>query len=354
MTDEQALCYEVAKSLWSSLEERMFIRKSHCLAVSLLLNCVLSVGPLPAQNLEKALKEGEVVWYTPTAIEDSQKMIQAFEKKHPGIKVRLFRNRETALLPRIMAEKQSGRPVVDVTSLRGVGYYQLWKRNLIQPYISPESAAYPKGFKDPKGFWTDLYDTYYVWSHHTGLMKNPPRNYEELVQPRYRGRIGMDTDEIEWYAGLIESWGKDRTVRFLKNLAAQQIRYRDGHTLVAQLMAAGEFELTLAFSERIDKMKKEGAPVDWITTFDPIIVSIHPIAIAADAPHPEAARLFVDFALSKEGQTTVRDSGRVSPRADLPGASQSVSAAKLKLHPVQPEGAADYEGLLIEWRSIFK
>ena len=137
--------------------------------------------------------------------------------------------------------------------------------------------------------------------------------------------------------GLIEYWDKDCTVRFLKNLAAQQIRYRDGHTLVAQLMAAGEFELTLAFSERIDKMKKEGAPVDWITTFDPIIVSIHPIAIAADAPRPEAARLFVDFALSKVGQAQVRDSGRISARADLPGASRAVSAAKLKLHPVQPE-----------------
>ena len=119
-------------------------------------------------------------------------------------------------------------------------------------------------------------------------------------------------------------------------------------------MAAGEFELTLAFSERIDKMKKEGAPVDWITTFDPIIVSIHPIAIAADAPHPEAARVFVDFALSKEGQATVRDSGRISARADLPAASQAVNPAKLKLHPVQPEAAADYEGLLKEWRAIFK
>jgi iron(III) transport system substrate-binding protein len=136
------------------------MRKSHCLTLGFLFNCLLSVGPLPAQNLERALKEGEVVWYTPTAIEDSQKMIQAFERKHPGIKVRLFRNRETSLLPRIISEKQAGRPIVDVTSLRGIGYYQLWKRNLIQPYISPESAAYPKGFKDLKGLWTDLYDTY--------------------------------------------------------------------------------------------------------------------------------------------------------------------------------------------------
>jgi iron(III) transport system substrate-binding protein len=164
----------------------------------------------------------------------------------------------------------------------------------------------------------------------------------------------MDTDEVEWYAGLIEYWGKERAVRLLKNLAAQQIRFRDGHTLVAQLMAAGEFEMTLAFSDSLEKMKKERAPVEWVATFDPIIVSIHPIAIAADAPHPEAARLFVDFALSKEGQSLIRASGRVSPRPDVPPPYPQLNQAKLKLHPVQPEAAADYEGLLKEWREIFK
>jgi len=322
--------------------------------VAMSFSFLLWLGVAHAQDLQKALKEGEVVWYTPTAIEDSQKIVQAFEKKYPGIKVRLFRNRETALLPRIISEKQSGRPIVDVITLRGIGYYQLWKRHLIQPYISPESRIYPNGFKDPKGFWADLYDTYYAWSYNTSLMKNPPRSYEEVTLPRYRGRIGMDTDEVEWFAGLAEYWGKERAVRFLKNLAAQQIRFRDGHTLIAQLMAAGEFEITLAFSERIDKMKKDGAPVEWVTTFDPIIVSIHPIAIAADAPHPEAARLFVDFALSKEGQSLIRTSGRISSRPDVPPPSSQSSPAKLKLHPVQPEAAADYEGLLKEWREIFK
>jgi iron(III) transport system substrate-binding protein len=325
-----------------------------CVVIGLLFCFLMSASPVHGQDLQKAIREGEVVWYTPTAIEDSQKIVQAFEKKYPGIKVRLFRNRETALLPRIFSEKQSGRPIVDVTTLRGIGYYQLWKRNLVQPYASLESKVYPKGFKDPKGYWADLYSTYYVWSYHTGLMKNPPRSYDEVIHPRYRGRIGMDTDEVEWYAGLIENWGKERTVKFLKNLAAQQIRFRDGHTLIAQLMAAGEFEITLAFSERIDKMKKDGAPVEWVTSFDPIIVSIHPIAIAADAPHPEAARLFVDFALSKEGQSLIRASGRISSRPDVPPPSPQSSPSKLKLHPVQPEAAADYEGLLKEWREIFK
>ncbi len=321
---------------------------------ALLVSLLTSAAPAQGQNLEMAKREGEVVWYTPTAIEDSRKIIQAFEKKYPGIKVNLFRNRETNLLPRIISEKQAGRPVADVTTLRGIGYYQLWKRNLVQPYVSVESRNYPRGFTDPKGYWTDFYDTYYVWSYNTNLVKAPPRNYQELLQPRYRGRIGMDNEEIEWYFGLVQTWGKERTVKFLQDLAVQQIRFRDGHTLIAQLMAAGEFEITLAFSDSVEKMKKEGAPVEWLKTYDPIIVSIHPMAIAADAPHPEAARIFVDFALSKEGQSIVRDSGRISARTDVPLPYQNVDQTRLKLYPIQPETAADYEGGIREWRAIFK
>ncbi|HEX9445281.1 MAG TPA: extracellular solute-binding protein [Candidatus Binatia bacterium] len=311
-------------------------------------------SPARGQDPAKALREGELAWYTLIAVEDSQKIIQAFEKKYPGVKVRLFRNREAALLPRIIAEKQSGRPVVDVTSLRGIGYYQLWKRGLIQPYVSPESKILPAGFKDPKGFWADLYDSLYAWSYNTARMKDPPKGYEEVVQPRYRGRIGMDNEEVEWFAGLVEYWGKERVVQFLRRLAAQEIRARDGHTLIAQLMAAGEFDLTLTFSESVEKLKRGGAPVEWIKTFDPIIASVHPIAIAADAPHPEAARLFVDFALSKEGQSIIRSTGRVSPRPDVAPPFRLSAEEKLKVHPVPPGAAADYEGLQKEWREIFK
>src|SRR6266511_758125 len=98
----------------------MRARRAKWIVIGFLL-CLIWVGPLLGQNLEKANRESEIVWYTPTAIEDSQRIIQAFEKKYPGIKVRLFRNRETALLPRIFSEKQAGRPIVDVTSLRGIG-----------------------------------------------------------------------------------------------------------------------------------------------------------------------------------------------------------------------------------------
>jgi len=309
--------------------------------------CV-STPELIAQPPPYPAQKDEVAWYTLISIEDSQRLAQAFEKKYPGIGVKVFRNRETALLPRIISEAQSGRRIADVVSVRGIGYYQLWKRNLIQPYLSPESRFYPSGFKDPQGYWTDLYDSYYVWGYHTRALAAPPRSHHDIVQPQLRAKIGMDNEETEWFAGLTQYWSRERAFKFLRELSAQQVRFRDGHTLIAELMAAGEFDVALTFSEAIERMKRKGAPVEWVKTLDPIVVSLHPVAIAAGAPHPAAARLFVDFLLSEEGQTIIRASGRVSPRFG------STGGAVLKLQPIDPSAAADYEGLQREWRAIFR
>jgi iron(III) transport system substrate-binding protein len=301
-----------------------------------------------AQQRSHSAYEEEVAWYTLISIEDSQRLAQAFEKKYPGVSVKVFRNRETALLPRIISEAQSGRPIADVVSMRGIGYHQIWRRNLIQPYLSPESRFYPAGFKDPKGFWTDLYDSYYVWGYNTRAITSPPRSHGDVVHPRFRDKLGMDNEETEWLAGLTQYWGRERALKFLRELAAQRIRFRDGHTLIAELMAAGEFEVALTFSEAIERMKRKGAPVEWVKSLDPIVVSLHPVAVVAGAPHPAAARLLVDFLLSEAGQGLIRASGRIAPRFG------SAGGPALKLQPVDPAAAADYEGLQREWRAIFK
>lgn len=70
--------------------------------------------------------------------------------------------------------------------------------------------------------------------------------------------------------------------------------------MISQLMAAGEFPLGIVYAHRIESMKKAGAPVEWIKTADPIFVTLSPVAVAAKARHPNAAKLLMDFILSKE------------------------------------------------------
>jgi iron(III) transport system substrate-binding protein len=154
-----------------------------------------------------------------------------------------------------------------------------------------------------------------------------------------------------WYAAMAVAWGRARAERYMKELAKQDIQLRSGQTLIAQLMAAGEFHMGMALAHRIERMKEQGAPVEWVTTLDPITVSLHPIGVAAKAPHANSAKLFIDFVLSKEGQQLVLAIGRTPSR---PGIDTKMQAKNLKLFPVPPALGESYNRYQKEFREIFR
>lgn len=139
------------------------------------------------------------------------------------------------------------------------------------------------------------YNTKLVSKDHT------PKSWDDLLDPRWKSKIPMDEEMYSWYTAMAVVWGREKAQRFMRALAKQHIQLRSGQSLIAQLMAAGEFQLGMALAHRIEKMKEQGAPVEWVTTLNPITVSLHPIAVATKAPHSNAAKLFIDFVLSKEG-----------------------------------------------------
>src|SRR5438093_4542184 len=116
-------------------------------------------------------------------------------------------------------------------------------------------------------------------------------------------------------------------------------------------MAAGKFQMVTALGPANEKMKEQRAPVEWVTTLDPVTVSLHPIGVAAKAPHPNAAKLFIDFVLSKEGQQLVLAIGRTPSR---PGIDTKMQAKNLKLFPIPPELSENYNQYQKEFREIFR
>jgi len=114
--------------------------------------------------------------------------------------------------------------------------------------------------------------------------------------------LGMDEDESEWFAALIAIWGKDKATNFLRGLNKQAPSLRRGHTLLAQLNGAGEFAVAVnVFGYEVLIMKGQGAPIEPVLAF-PVVVRPSYLAIAKHAPHPNAAKLYLDFAISAEGQ----------------------------------------------------
>jgi iron(III) transport system substrate-binding protein len=125
---------------------------------------------------------------------------------------------------------------------------------------------------------------------------------------------------------------------------------RSGSSLIAQLVAAGEAPMGSVNVHTMERMKLKGAPVDWVATTDPIVVSLHPMGLSIKPAHPNAGKLFIDFVLSKDGQQVILDVGRTSPR---PGMDPRVDGSKLKLYPTRPELADRYPQYEKEYRQIF-
>jgi len=302
--------------------------------------------------IDGAKKEGALVWYMSASIEDAQAILLAFNKKYPFLKTDFFRAGSARLFNRIMNEARAGKVLFDLVAVRGLETHQLVKAGLLQPYVSPESAAYPAGFKDSKGYWVDYFNSYNVIGYNTQLVarEQAPKSWEDLLDPKWKGKIALDEENFSWYGAMTQKWGKEKTQRYMRALAKQDIQLRNGQTLIAQLMAAGEFSVAMVLAHRIEKMKEQGAPVAWVTTLDPVTVSLHPIGIAAKAPHPNAAKLFVDFILSKDGQQLLLSIERTPAR---PGIDTKMEAKKLQLFPMPPELGERYEQFQKEFREIF-
>lgn len=306
-----------------------------------------------ARFLDGAKKDGKLVWYTSMRITDSKPLLDAFEKQYPFIKTELFRSSGEKTLNRIMTETRAGRWEFDVVALSEIGLLVEWK--LLSPYVSPETKAYIPEFKDAAGYWAPVYNNYYVIGYNTKLVaeKEAPKRWEDLLDPKWKGKISIDQEEYPWYATLLVVWGREKTRNYMKALANQNIQWRKGHTLIAQLLGAGEFPVAIVYAHGAERLKKKGASIDWVNTVDPVVFSVNSIGVSAKPNHPNAARLFIDFVLSKKAQEMIRSFFRIPARMDVEPLSAKMDQAKLKLKAVPQDTAERYNEYIKEFREIF-
>ena len=331
----------------------------HFLSLAVLLAAFASAQELYSQTapqstlVEAAKKEGKVVWYTSMAIDTSKPLLDAFLKEYPFIKADLVRAGEEQLTNRMLSETRAGQWLFDAVSTSSIG--ALIERKMITPYLGPERDAFMDQFKDPQGYWTGVFANNLILAYNTKMVaaKDAPKDYPDLLDPKWKGQILMDPTDYDWYGTLIAAWGREKTVQYMQRLAKQQPSWRRGHGLTAQLLGAGETGLAWAYSFRIERMKREGAPVEWIETFDPIVVTISGIGLSAKATNPNAAKLLINFATSKKGQEMVREMRRIPARGDVKPFAPKMDQSKLKLKAVPKEVYSGLDDHAREFRKIF-
>ena len=307
-----------------------------------------------AASLEDGAKtEGEVVLYSSLNNEQIVTLIDAFKKKYPFIKPSFYRGTSERVLQRASTEAKAGRFAVDVATAAGFQLQLMKESGLTQKYVPPEAAFYNDGFKDPDGHWVSVHSLLNSLAYNTQLLKpnEAPKKYEDLLAPRWKGRLGVNLQDPEWYVSLQRRWGKEKARNFLKALAAQQPGLRDGHNIAAQLLAAGEFfAVSNTYAHIAARIKNQGGPVQYV--FDqPVITYVHPIALMKSAPHPSAGKLLIAFILSAEGQRMLREQGRIPSHRDID--PLVFSLRNVKLFPSDPKFAKEYAPAGEEMRAIF-
>jgi iron(III) transport system substrate-binding protein len=308
-----------------------------------ILSCAvfLCTGLLPfavyGQDIkQKAEAEGVIVFYASFNANDSKALADSFKQLYPKIDATFYRTTDSQLMERILTESRAGRNLWDVVIATNFYGHALKKRGMLAAYDSPERKYFRDGYKDPQATWTSIYTNYAAFGYNTqGVPKTSvPKAHEDLLKAEWTGQIGLEARAYEWFGTMIKAMGEEKGLAFMRQLA-KQVQLRNGRTLIAQLVAAGEFRgAVAAYSQTFEVLKPAGAPVDWVY-LNPVYANIHPTGISSKAPHPNAARLFMNFVLSKRGQEIIRDVNRIPDRIDvLPLQPRLVEGIKPVFAPV--------------------
>ncbi len=279
--------------------------------------------------------EKQVVWYTTLIVNQAVlPIVTAFQNKYPGVEVRYARADSVPTALKVINEARAGTPQADVVD--GIETEPpLAQAGLLEPYVSAHAGRYPAGLKDPQGLWiaTNLY--FLTPGYNTELIQpaEAPKQLEDLLNPRWRGRIAWSTARSAggptFIGAVLQLLGDEKGMAFLHRLKAQDIVNVDMTSrAVLDQVIAGEYAMGLPiFNHHASLSKQKGAPVDWIA-MAPIAAPLQVTSIVKGAPHPNAARLLLDFIASEAGQ-------QVLAASDYLPAMPSVAA---KTPSLKPEG----------------
>ena len=256
--------------------------------------------------VEGAKKEGEVMLYGSSQASEFNEMIKSFNTRYPFIKGNYFRGQRYGLVNRVELEWKTKKYAVDlIQCVLYQGAELLEQKGLVQQYSSPERAAYNPLYYAKDGSWHSYRTLITALVYNKNLVKanEAPKTYEDLLRPRWKGQLLFDSVADYMIPAFEQAWGKDKTLDYMRKLAAQKPTFQTSHTMEVNLVAAGEFPITIEVNaDSAAEVRDKGAPIE-VVLLKPYISKPHAMFLARNAPHPYAAILFHDWLLSAEGQS---------------------------------------------------
>jgi iron(III) transport system substrate-binding protein len=272
--------------------------------------------------VEGAKKEGELDLYTSAQADDIGAVAAAYEKKY-GIKVNMWRSSSEKVLQRAVTEARANRHTMDVAETNGPEMESMHRERILQLVKSPHLADLIAPALLPHGEWVATRMNVFVQAYNTKAVRKAdlPNSWEDLADPKWKGRLGIEQEDADWLAGMMDELGEARGTKLFRDIVAKNgMSMRKGHTLLAQLVVSGEVPLALTvYNYKAEQLKRQGAPIDWFA-IGTAIARPNGVGVARAAPHPHAAVLFYDFEIGEEGQRILaqRDFVPTNRKVDTP------------------------------------
>lgn len=265
-----------------------------------------------AALIQAAKKEGTVVWYTSLALPSSTAIAHAFKTKYPGIDVEVHRTGSQRVLQRVMQEASAGIKNVGVIHTSDAGHFELLKdKGMLLKYTPRGAESFPAGFKDKDGFYYGMRATLSVIAYNPKALseKDAPKTWKDLLNNKWSGKEvtahpGYSGIIMTHVLALVNVYGWD----YFRDLAKNKLHIVQSANDPAGVVASGERPVGVNGAEYFYyKTQKQGNPIKIIYPKEGVPLIVSPVAIAKDARHPNAARLFVDFIFAKESQQLLAD-----------------------------------------------
>jgi iron(III) transport system substrate-binding protein len=284
-----------------------------------------------AKLIEAAKKEGgKVVLYGSLETPVVDAVMAAFRKK-TGLNAEYWRASAMSVMNRSMSEYRAGNPLYDIVLNNSDPLLIMANEGMIAKYDSPTASKYPTDQIDARLGPISRYGIVGVL-YHKGLVKpeDAPKSIEDLVNPKYKGMLAMadptlHVTTIQWLASLHKIMPKDKTEKFIRDLAAMKPTLVESMLPVSERVATGEIPIGLTFIKYAYTAAKSGAPLDYVR-IDKMLGDAHFAVLSSKAPRPNAGKAFIDFYLDDESMKILAQSGEFANRRGiyppLPGAEK--------------------------------
>ena len=316
------------------------MRSAHLETLSVAVLCAIA-SPALAQETTPAMvaaaaKEGKVVWYTAVDVKVAEAVAKAFRAVHPDIPVEVERSGSERVFQRINQERQSGIKNADVVNSSDASHFLYWKQQgWLASHTPPDVKRYPAQFKDADGCFATWRATLSVMGYNTRLVspKDAPAGYLDLLDPKWKGKLvkshpGYSGTSLTGFYALTKALGWD----YFEKLAKQGVQQLQSTTATPKSIASGERAVMVDGNEynmfiEIDA----GSPVKIVYAKEGTPFVTSPTAVFADAPHPNAARVFQNFLYTAKVQQLIVETGglrSVHPDVKDPPGRTPLSAIK--------------------------